>query len=265
MKRTLLCALLALCLVSAAAAAQAPQKGTADDPYLLGETCAFTAEVLADGSPRTVADEAGYQSVEMALTLYNYLTPDYFAQNYGRFYKLSGTEAGALIALENRGKTGVVPQNAFWVTVQSADGAQQTGYQLMDAPLGGNYGVRIEPGERKLLCKRFDQQPGQEARYLVLTYCVDGQAHSRYFLLEERKAYPQLQRGSRGEEVTALQQRLIDLGYLDDDADGIFGPNTEAAVRAARQAAGFEESGAADDAFQFALYAQSFPQASAQT
>ena len=31
--------------------------------------------------------------------------------------------------------------------------------------------------------------------------------------------------------MRALQQRLIDLGYLNDDADGIFGPNTQYAVR----------------------------------
>ena len=37
--------------------------------------------------------------------------------------------------------------------------------------------------------------------------------------------------GSSGEEVRALQQMLIDLGYLKGDADGIFGNQTEKAVR----------------------------------
>ena len=76
----------------------------------------------------------------------------------------------------------------------------------------------------------------------MLTWCEGGEKISRYFLLEERAIYPTLENGSRGEDVTALQARLIELGYLDDDADGIFGPNTEGAVRAAREAAGLDDS-----------------------
>ena len=40
-----------------------------------------------------------------------------------------------------------------------------------------------------------------------------------------------LYNGSTGEEVRALQQKLIDLGYLEGTADGIFGNKTEKAVR----------------------------------
>ena len=41
-----------------------------------------------------------------------------------------------------------------------------------------------------------------------------------------------LSNGSKGEEVRELQQALIDLGYLKGKADGIFGNQTEKAVRA---------------------------------
>lgn len=41
-----------------------------------------------------------------------------------------------------------------------------------------------------------------------------------------------LSRGSRGSTVAALQSNLIALGYLAGGADGVFGPATEAAVRA---------------------------------
>ena len=37
--------------------------------------------------------------------------------------------------------------------------------------------------------------------------------------------------GCSGEEVKAMQQALIDLGYLEGKADGIFGNKTEKAVR----------------------------------
>jgi lysozyme len=53
---------------------------------------------------------------------------------------------------------------------------------------------------------------------------------------------PVLKRGSRGEEVVRLQQRLADAG-LDVTADGIFGPHTEAAVKRFQARRGLVEDG----------------------
>lgn len=39
-----------------------------------------------------------------------------------------------------------------------------------------------------------------------------------------------LKQGSQGARVVELQQQLIDLGYDAGQVDGIFGPNTRAAV-----------------------------------
>jgi len=64
---------------------------------------------------------------------------------------------------------------------------------------------------------------------------------------DEETVLPMLKRGDVNEEVRALQQKLIDLGYLNDVADGNFGRKTEAAVRAFQQANGLEETGAAND------------------
>lgn len=52
-----------------------------------------------------------------------------------------------------------------------------------------------------------------------------------------------LSRGSRFTKVQELQQALIDAGYLDDRADGIFGPRTEAAVMAWQADNGLEQTG----------------------
>jgi N-acetylmuramoyl-L-alanine amidase len=56
-----------------------------------------------------------------------------------------------------------------------------------------------------------------------------------------------LERGDRGPEITALQKRLRDIGYA-LDADGIFGPITEAVTRAFQRRFRVEKiDGVADD------------------
>ncbi len=54
---------------------------------------------------------------------------------------------------------------------------------------------------------------------------------------------PTLKSGSRGTEVTALQERLIRLGLDPGKADGIFGPNTRSAVKAFQKAADIAADG----------------------
>ena len=46
-----LCLLLTLLLALPLACAEGVEKGSREDPYRLGDVCAFTAEVLKDGSP----------------------------------------------------------------------------------------------------------------------------------------------------------------------------------------------------------------------
>lgn len=54
-----------------------------------------------------------------------------------------------------------------------------------------------------------------------------------------------LRRGSRGTEVKQLQGNLIMLGYLNDVADGIFGANTETAVKKYQSRNGLTSDGVA--------------------
>ena len=60
-------------------------------------------------------------------------------------------------------------------------------------------------------------------------------------------ALADLSRGSKGEDVRQLQSKLIDLGFLDDKADGIFGKKTQAAVKALQCYWCVEETGVADE------------------
>src|SRR5262252_191215 len=52
-----------------------------------------------------------------------------------------------------------------------------------------------------------------------------------------------LQRDSSGPDVTALQQRLKDLGFDPNGIDGKFGPGTQAAVMAFQKANGLQVDG----------------------
>lgn len=71
--------------------------------------------------------------------------------------------------------------------------------------------------------------------------------------------YPTLSKKSEGEDVRKLQERLWELGYLDDDRDGKFGNNTQTAVKLFQQAAGLETTGVADSAMQTILYSDDAP------
>lgn len=63
----------------------------------------------------------------------------------------------------------------------------------------------------------------------------------------------ELVRGSSGERVVALQQRLADLGYWGASPDGSFGPGTQQAVWALQKAAGIARDGRVGPATQAAL------------
>ena len=56
-----------------------------------------------------------------------------------------------------------------------------------------------------------------------------------------------LMNGSSGEEVKNIQERLIEMGFLSDAADGVFGENTEDAVIAFQEEKGLETTGVVDE------------------
>ena len=70
---------------------------------------------------------------------------------------------------------------------------------------------------------------------------------------------PTLQKGSKGDDVKKLQQRLKDLNYLSGSVDGDYGNGTASAVSAFQKEAGLSETGIADEATQKALYADDAP------
>lgn len=71
---------------------------------------------------------------------------------------------------------------------------------------------------------------------------------------EDAGGYHVLQKGDSGSEVTALQEALIELGYLKGTADGKFGAGTEKAVKAFQQKNSYPETGIMDANIQAFLY-----------
>lgn len=62
-----------------------------------------------------------------------------------------------------------------------------------------------------------------------------------------------LRRGDKSEDVRSLQQMLLETGWLFEEPDGIFGRNTENAVRNYERFAGLPVDGVADEAMLEAL------------
>ena len=77
--------------------------------------------------------------------------------------------------------------------------------------------------------------------------------------------YPALVRGDKNTDVQKLQRRLIELGYLSGTADGVFGANTENAVKAFQAQLGLSQTGVASASMQVKLYSESAPYAPVQT
>ena len=72
-------------------------------------------------------------------------------------------------------------------------------------------------------------------------------------------AYSALTRGDKSEEVRQMQERLWQLGFLQDDRDGNFGGNTYTAVKTFQQAAGLDVTGIADSRTLALLYSDDAP------
>ncbi len=76
----------------------------------------------------------------------------------------------------------------------------------------------------------------------------------------DTRMYTTLQKGSKGDEVKELQQRLIDLHYLEDQADGSYGNNTKKAVEKFQTAIKMEATGIADPSTQAVLFSDNAPE-----
>lgn len=114
--------------------------------------------------------------------------------------------------------------------------------------IGGNYGELTTAAVKRFQAKISANQTGVATVTLQEKLFADDAP----FYKSSGTTYKTLKMGSTGDEVSALQTRLMELGYLSEDmiALGKFEKATRDAVIDAQLARGYESDGTADDDFQ---------------
>ncbi len=243
-----------------------------------GEAQTFQTQILADGTPRRVADEAPYETLDFTIQVKAYKDTAYFEENYADSYKLQGNEAAVEfeITLNNyAGTTKIVPQDALVITFSGTqEGVTSQGFQLMDFEIAGKTDIAITSNEPITLYKRYPYNPDEgDMAYMVVNTYMDGVEYSYCFDIQPpqteqsesaengesgesgtESSGESLTVGSTGEEVKKLQQVLIDNKLLYGQPDGKFGNYTAEAVKEMQRRFDMEPTGVADQAFLDRLY-----------
>lgn len=233
----------------------------------------ISAQINSDGTTRKTVGDQTFETLNFEVNVTRYLTPDYYQQNYSTQYQMQGNEAGVEFELtlkDYMGAQTIMPQELFEVSLETAKGVSEQGFQLTDAEIHGNNKVTLDTNIPKMFYKRFKfSESVGDMTYLSVVTTVDGVATQYLFELGEPVRptpvptpeptpvvnYETLDIGSRNETVVKLQSKLIELGYLTGTADGAFGAMTQTAVKAAQAELGMEQTGIATNEFQQKLYA----------
>jgi N-acetylmuramoyl-L-alanine amidase len=111
---------------------------------------------------------------------------------------------------------------------------------LLEAPSDPEDAVFDDACDRAV--RHFQQQRGLNVDGLVGTETYDALEEARW-RLGDRVLSHQVSRLQRGDDVGALQRRLLDLGFDCGRVDGIFGPDTARALRDLQRSLGVSADG----------------------
>ena len=203
----------------------------------------------------------------------NYTSADYRAK-FNETYGVNATYAQSMLDADRTTLTGLLPQEpaendaAFISTLTDMQGVIATTL-LSDAQAAkeGAADARKEASEQewqiinnsvaKLLSATSISELSSIGTQIAAAQPTATPAPS-----DPPTTYVTLQKGMKNSTaVQTLQARLIELGYLNDKADGAFGNNTLEAVKAFQKAAGLTVDGVATAEVQTALYALDAPEA----
>lgn len=230
-----------------------------------GQTQVIPIQVYADGSARNDTQALPYETLEFQMTVKRLMDNDYYTSTYGATHRLEDGTAGVefeLMLNNYQGSTPIDPNKVIKnASIESADGMVTYGYRLTDKEISGKDASVMQTNVPVTLYKRFVESDAQSL-YLVVTVTIDGVNQVYKFDLaptaEPTAAveYTTLNKGSKGDEVKALQTRLIEKGYLEEGSnDGVYGSGTAEAVKKAQTELGLTVDGIAGPEFQSAIYA----------
>ena len=241
-----------------------------------GESQEISVQVYADGTVRKAADALPFETVNFSMRVTRHLTNDYYTATYGGTHRLNGSEAGVefelLVKDHMNSAIALDPNKLLKITgVEDSDGNISLGYLFTDKEISGANDFTLVTNVPTLIYKRYNHSDAQ-IEYLTVTTYLDGAAYIYKFELgtpvvevtptpEPTAAptpvvYVEMKLGSSGADVERLQNRLIELGYLEaGSADGAYGNMTYRAVMKAQRAMNLTDDGIATPAFQEAIFA----------
>ncbi len=187
-------------------------------------------------------DQNGVASVELQTILFSAVAP----------YN-SATPAPAGTPIPSGGYTALEPGNTGEAVKALQRRLKELGY--FSGTIGGNYLTKTTAAV-KLFETALGRPPTGNATSELLEILFSSSAPA---YKDVNVGYAQLVKGDSGEQVTNLQKRLIELGWLSGKADGDYGSATEKAVKAFQNAARLEQSGTADVTTQNTLFSDNAP------
>ena len=124
--------------------------------------------------------------------------------------------------------------------------------------------LNCKAGTRCKIYKSGKKNNSLRKKLLGRSFSVSSETYDHYlgrasYDDDESSVDNDLARGSSGDRVTQLQKRLRALGFLDDSADGKFGPRTETGVKRFQSAAGVKKTGVVTDVLWTQIFADVAP------
>lgn len=240
----------------------------AADPSNYSVTAGFAQQTQAGGQVLVRYKNMG-ASEEIPMMLVMFTTDGVKAANLSvrtdaHCYSVVSTD------LTRAGMTALDTEGAVLVTAASVDmlrdmaSSGYTGIEIWNDDPADAFKFMLTDADREMIALFVEEYDAQIAPMVVAGGSVEKVFNALNAVVTTETAedisdvlsqihsaiYESLEQGMTSEAVQALQQDLIDLGYLSGSADGIFGKNTAKAVRAFQNACGQEATGVADEAMQ---------------
>ena len=209
-----------------------------DEPLELTDEAVTTADVVVDEPLETPAEQAAPADdpeADATLRAQQLLIDMGLLEGTadGRFGPMTAAAVTAFQAQSGLTQTGILDA-ATLERLQdvSRSGRSETAVQQRLIDLGylageadGKFGARSAEALR--LFQQFHE--------LTATGLIDNQTLERLFSDDVRSIHGPLIPGDKGEAVVEMQERLIQYGFTDEEADGAYGKKTIAAVTAFQQ------------------------------